>query len=74
MGKSAKIRHRRRRRHERWTPAKAEQLRKTLDEMLEDSFGKTLESFTSMFQVMTYVPPEPDPIIAAYPAKQVVVL
>ena len=45
-----------------------------MDEMLEDSFGKTLESFTSMFQVMTYVPPEPDPIIAAYPAKQVVVL
>lgn len=49
MGKSAKIRHRRRRRDgRRWSPVHSEKLRKTLDELLEDSIERTLWDFFSL--------------------------
>lgn len=49
MGRSAKIRHRRRRRQERrWTPAHSERLRKTIDELLEDSIATTMYQFSSL--------------------------
>lgn len=57
MGKSAKIRHRRRRRQERrWTPAHSERLRKTLDELLEDSIEQTFYDFISLLWKTPYCP------------------
>ncbi len=52
MGRSAKIRHRRRRRHERrWTPAHSESLKKTLDEMLEEAITTTMYQFSSLLVI-----------------------